>query len=76
MIQIIYFDGSVGTGAWGLECGDGSIGTGAWGWDFRDRSMRIQWDKFTIINCAICGTNITKIKWTICISQYPEPWLY
>ena len=45
MIQMIYFDGSVGTGAWGRERGsgtvgtsydsndyfDGCVGTGAWG---------------------------------------------
>ena len=39
MIQMIYFDGSMGTGAWGRELGDGSMGTGAWGWEHGDGSM-------------------------------------
>ena len=65
-----YWDGSMGTGEWIWEHGDESMGKGAWGWDFRDGSMMIQWDNFTIINCTICGTNISKFKWTICIPQY------
>ena len=66
-----YWDGSKGTGA-----GYRSMGKVAWGWDFRDGSIRIQWDKFTIMNFTICGTNISKFKWTICISQYPVPCLH
>ena len=33
-------DGSVGTGAWGRNCGDGSVGMGAWVRDCRDWNMR------------------------------------
>ena len=39
MIQIIYFDGSSGTGAMGRERGDGSMGTGAWGWHHGNGTM-------------------------------------
>ncbi len=39
MIQIIYFDGSMGMGAWRQERGDGSMGTGEWGRDCVDRSV-------------------------------------
>ena len=78
-------NGNTGTGVWGRENEYGSMKTRAWGrengegsmgWDFRDGSMRIQWDKFTIINCTICGTNISKFKWTICIPQYSVRCLY
>ena len=65
-----FWDGRMGMGA------DESMGNGVWGWDFRDGSMRIHWDKFTIINCTICGTNIIKFKWTICISLYHVLRLY
>ncbi len=30
MIQMIYFDGSVGKGAWERERGEGSVGTAPW----------------------------------------------
>ncbi len=30
MIQMIYFDGSLGTGAWGRKRGDRSMGTAPW----------------------------------------------
>lgn len=52
-------------GASDWEYGDRSMGMGAWGGEHRDGSMRIKWDKSTIFDCTVCGTNITKFDGTI-----------